>query len=213
MLTHRMMLGAGALALALSVAACSEDRGGGATGVSSPDFATVGAAPSVPSEVAVPGNEEPNLAGPDEGVSFVTDGHQYRIQVVSGGTATRITQDGAPLLEFGGTPVSVSSVTSANVTLFSGGQAIYSDIVSLQGIPLALIRPAKPNTPGGPMRQQMMPCMTELAAFGAAAGYLSIELAMEDAAPGSVSLRELWRAATAVVATGALLYRCLHPLW
>lgn len=179
------------------------------------------APPTVPAEVAVPpGDGSVQLhPGGDGGVSFATNGHQYSILVVpgaNGGDVTRIVQDGATLVEIGGTPASLATATNADITLFFEGQSVFSDVVSLQGNALALIpeqfRPV-PGFPGGPLLQKALPCMTEIAAFGAASTFLSLELFLAKNAPGSVSLRELWAAGSAVVIAGIAVFNCLAANW
>lgn len=218
MMTKRMMLGAGALALALTLTACSEDRAGGATGVNEQAISAPRAAPP-PAEVAAPpeiGSTRPPV-GSDEGVSFATNGHQYSIQVgpsPNGGDVTRIFQDGAILLEAAGTPASLATATEANITLFFEGQAVFSDWVELRGTPLAAIpeqfRSAQ-RAPDGPQLQMAMPCMTELGLFGSASAWLSLELFL--ARNGAGSWTRLRAAGGAVIASGMALFNCLEMHW
>jgi hypothetical protein len=226
MVTKRMMLAAGALTLALSVGGCSEDRAGGATGPGETSSAAARAAPvtplAAPLGVAVPSGDG-TIPGPalpsDEAVRFEADGHQYSILVVpgaDGGDVTRIVQDGATLVEVAGTPASLATATSADITLFFQGQAVFSDVVSLQGNALASIPEqfrGAPVLPGGPMLQKAFPCAAQMGAFGAAAAFLSLELYMARYSPGSVSWRELWAAGAAVVGTGIALFNCLASHW
>jgi hypothetical protein len=223
MLTKRMMLGAGALALALAVAACSEDRAGGATGVSGVPGGTALPAPAPPPGGLAVAAEEDSIRRPpprgDDGISFATNGHQYSILVVtgaSGGDVTRIVQDGATLMEIGGTPASLATATAANVSLYHEGQAVFNDVVSLQSTAVTTLLTQfrlVPGVPGGPQLQKAMPCAAELAGFGAAAAYLSWELFLARVVPGSVSPYDIGKAAGAVVVTGYLLYVCLAANW
>lgn len=214
MLTKRMMLGAGALALALSLSACSDDRAGGATGISE-----VPAAPraNAPGSVAITTPPMPDAVAPSGGgssdgaatviSSSVYDGHQVVLSEVttSGAKVTRVTLDGGVVLDVQGGLGELYEGAEANAFFYDGGQLIMQDQLLVSAAPSAAPRPV-----GGPQMAQALPCMEEMAAFGAASLALSFRLYVLRSSPTFSNWGLAGAAGVAVLYTARQLYLCLH---
>ena len=228
MLTKRMMLAAGALALALVVNACSEDRAGGATGVSDgPAVPPVN--PPAPVAIATPATPQSVRPGGDGGTgggeastvvsSSYYDGHQVvlsKVTTSSGAIVSRVTLDGVKLAEFSGAGGGESG--QAGATAYADGQVLFQETVNVSDAGSIVIPPQylglTAPTPGGPQQATAMPCMHELGMFGSASLWLSGALMWAKMQPYSLAAWIDLRAAIgAVGATSYNLYLCLAVNW
>ena len=234
MLTKRMMLGAGALALALALAvsACSEDRAGGATGVSeapsvpraNPPAAAAIALPATPEAVAAGNGGTAGGSGGGGGAvrvisSSIYGGHQVVLAEVttsSGAKLTRVTLDGVRMAEFSEALGSESVRT--NATVYADGQVLLEDMFNVTDAGSVVIPQqylgltARPL--GGPQLQAAFPCAHELAMFGGASLWVSGALMWAKVQPYSLAAWiDLRLALTALGAASWNLAVCLHGAW
>lgn len=220
MLTKRIILG-GALALVLAVSACSEDRAGGATGVSEVPTAP-GVRPVAPAVIVPPGAPEGVRPGGDgEAVTTVSssyyEGHQVVLSEVttsSGAKVNRVSLDGAVLMEYTGDEATGGETADAKV--FLDGQLILNETLDLRsfisssaGSPGLVL----PGAPQGPQLMAALPCASELAMFGAASLAVSGALAWFKFAPSGMSWDALKMAVGAEIAATYRLFACLKKHW
>jgi len=224
MLTKRMMLGAGALALALAVAACSEDRAGGATGVDEAPAVPPVRAPAPVAITRPPAAEGVASGGGGTGGGQVATvlsssyygGHQVVLSEVttsSGAKVRRVTLDGGTLAEYAG-----ADGGEADATVYADGQVLLQEMVSYTDastvvIPQQYLGLSAPLS-GGPQLQAALPCAQELAIFGGASLWLSAALMWAKVQPYSLAAWiDLRLALTAVGKSGWDLFACLQRAW
>jgi len=222
-----------AVVLTFAAAGCSQEHSGVTTGVPSPPAA--GTPPAVadpsPRPGAGPTTVDRSFADEDpQPVHVEANGHGYDlVPVVDANgriTSTRFLEDGALMLELEGSLANIADAASAIVTYYDHGSYLFNDVLLLQ-TPAASGAPALPEAAaagvgardssgvvrGRPQRQMALPCMTELAAFGAASAYFSWALMTYKYNRSDANWSQLKEAAVALIAAGARLGTCLASVW